>query len=76
MALPGPEENALCSESGHASFPVIEEDHLLSKHLEFVFDDVSLVSHRLYDCQGRQEGVLLQLGLAWSRRGRALLGSP
>ena len=41
----------------------------LPEHLELP----SLVSRRLCGCQGRLEEVLRQLGLAWSRRGYALL---
>ena len=47
------------------------KDYILSVHLELV----SLVSHRLCDCRGHQEGVLPQLGLFGSGSGRALLGS-
>ena len=56
----GPGEDALCSEAGrHASFlyRLTQKYHLLSERMELV----SLLSHRLCDCQGRQEGVLLPL---------------
>ena len=49
-----------------------KEDYLLSEHLE----PVSLVSHGLGGYQGRQDGVLLQLGLVWSKRVRVLPESP
>ena len=47
-----------------------KEDYLLSIHRELEL----LVSNRLSGCQDRQEGVLPQLGFAWSKRKCALLG--
>ena len=44
----------------------------LPEHLELV----SFVSHRLCDCQGHQDGVLLQLEVLWPQKNSALLGSP